>query len=59
MPTPSLAESAANLHELGIHHDFITSRSSATLPALSADFAQRLSSHQLQLPGWYTDAPLA
>lgn len=59
MPTPSLAESAANLHELGIHHDFIASRSSATLPALSADFARRLSSHQLQLPGWYTDAPLA
>lgn len=47
------------LHELGIHHDFIASRSSATLPALSADFARRLSSHQLQLPGWYTDAPLA
>lgn len=64
MPSPLLPSAPPpvpplDLKQLGIHHDLIKHIANASTPLLSARFIKHLNDHVLDLPPWYTDAPVS
>lgn len=54
-PVPSVV-SAADLHEVGIHHDLIKAATQETLAHTSPAFINRLNEHPFTLPEWFINA---